>query len=324
MQTSGTMRTPGVLETTLPVIEQARHVTIDQVAVTRLCRRWHDDPFPVPPWDDEVHAGGDPNAVLLLDALNFCFWPDPGKEKWSIDYRGRRLNGYMALAASLKRARDEGIPIFGADYLASLTEEQLAHVFRGHGSIPMLPERVANAREVGRVLQERFSGSFAEVIGRAAGSAVTLVELLVEHFPSFRDVTTYAGREVRFYKRAQICVIDLVGTFGGDSWGRFEDADRLTAFADYKIPQVLRAYGVLRYSPELAATVDDRMLIPAGDPREVEIRAAMVWAVEHLRRGLAELGRTATAYELDWFLWNLGQRPVENERPYHLTRTIYY
>ncbi len=34
---------------------------------------------------------------------------------------------------------------------------------------------------------------------------------VVEDFPSFDDVTTYADRPVRLYKRAQILAFDLYG-----------------------------------------------------------------------------------------------------------------
>lgn len=52
---------------------------------------------------------------------------------------------------------------------------------------------------------------------------------------------------------------DLWGAFYGVSLGAFNDIDRLTTFADYRVPVVLRLMGVLRYSPELAAKV--RMIV---------------------------------------------------------------
>jgi len=322
------VKTPGVLESTLPVVDGAEHVRIDRNRLEELCWRWSDSPFAVPPWDDHVHwSDGGPataNYVLLLDALNFCFWPDPGQERWTIQFRGQRLGGYMALAAALKRGLEEGVPLTEAAFLAEIRAEQLQHVFRGTGSIPLLERRVENAREVGRVLQGSYDGSFANAVETCAGSAVGLVELLAREFPSFRDVASWKGRPVRILKRAQITVCDLYGTFAGLRWGAFHDLEALTAFADYKIPQVLRAQGILDYSPALAARVDALELLPPGSAEEVEIRAAMVWAVEWIRLALAERGVHRRAFELDWFLWNLGQKPVADERPYHRTRTIFY
>lgn len=322
------MDTPGVLETTLPVVENARSVRVDRERLEQLCEEWARHPFEIPPWDARVHwsDGGPATAdyVLVLDALNFCFWADPGEPRWEIDYDGERLGGYMALAAALKRGIEQGVPITDATWLRDVTGEQLDHVFRGQGRIPLRDRRVENAREVGRVLLERYDGRFANAVESCGGSAVRLVRLLEREFSSFRDVTTHDGQEVRILKRAQITVVDLHGTFGGTRWGAFHDLDALTAFADYKIPQVLRALGVMVYAPGLAEKVDRRELLPPGSPEEVEIRAAMVWAVEWIRQALERRGASLRAFELDWFLWNLGQKPVPDERPYHRTRTIYY
>jgi len=322
------VKTPGVLESTRPVVDGAEHVRIDRLRVQALCREWAQNPVPVQPWDDSVHfsdAGpATANYVLLLDALNFCFWPDPGQPRWTIEYRGRTLGGYLALAASLRRAIEEGVPLLDADWLAQVTPEQLQHVFRGAGRIPMMERRLANAREAGQVLKSRYGGSFARAIESCQGSAVQLVELLEREFSSFCDVSTWKGQAVRILKRAQITPVDLYGTFGGAGLGNFADLDALTAFADYKIPQVLRALGVLEYSPSLAARVDRMDLLEPGSPEEVEIRAAMVWAVEWIRRGLESEGLQRRAFELDWFLWNLGQEPLPGQQPYHRTRTWFY
>jgi hypothetical protein len=125
---------------------------------------------------------------------------------------------------------------------------------------------------------------------------------------------------VPFYKRAQLLVSDLHGAFGGQ---RVRDLDALTMFADYKVPQVLRQLGVLAYSEELESTLRRGALIPYGDPREVEIRAASVQAVEELARLLPTRGSAVPVYEIDWRLWTLGQeQPLELS--YHRTRSVYY
>jgi hypothetical protein len=147
---------------------------------------------------------------------------------------------------------------------------------------------------------------------------------VVENFPSFNDVTIYFGREVKFYKRAQILGVDLMGALGDHELVRFHDVHKLTAFADYKVPQVLETYSVLRYSPQLEAQLERYELLPLDAPAEVEIRAATVWAVEFIRRNLESKQKNYSPHQIDWLLWHLGQEPVENERPYHRTRSIYY
>ncbi len=98
----------------------------------------------------------------------------------------------------------------------------------------------------------------------------------------------------------------------------------LTAFADYKVPQVLRQLAILRYVPGLAASIRARTLILAGSREEVEIRAATIWACERLRQRLADLGVHFLASEIDWLLWNRGQSLPPSVEPYHRTVTPYY
>jgi hypothetical protein len=307
----------GVLETTAPVVAAARSVRIATAP---------------PAWDTHYQwadgAGRTANAVLLLDALNFCFWPDPGEPRWQIEYRGEWVGGYWALAAALKRALEEGgCPLWDADFLQDIGEEDADSLFhpegRSTGRIPLFRARLANMREVGRVLCERYDGWFGAAIEATGHSAPALARRLAEEFPSFDDVAEYDGREVRLLKRAQICASDLYGAFGGRHWGALRDLDALTAFADYKVPQLLRAEGVLVYTPALAARIAAREPLPAGGPEEVEIRAATVWGVELLRRALAGRGVALRAFELDWALWSLAQGRVDMA-PYHRTRTAFY
>lgn len=318
----------GVLQSTRPVVDSARHVWVDQRAVEALAQRFVDSSLAVPGWDERYHWSDGTRhtltAILVLDAWNFCFWPEPGEEKWSVTYQGETVNGYKALAACLKRAIEEGVKLYDPKVLVGLNKTKLKKIFRGQGEIPMLEERLRNAKEVGEVLLRDWEGDFCNLLAACEGSAVSLTEMIAENFSSFRDVAIYYGREVKFYKRAQILVVDLAGAMPEEPLVQFHDIDQLSAFADYKIPQVLEAYGVLRYSPQLEAQLERLEKLPPGDRQEVEIRAAMVWAVEWLREALGRRGRKVSAFEIDWMLWNLGQEPLDYERPYHRTRTVFY
>jgi hypothetical protein len=45
--------------------------------------------------------------------------------------------------------------------------------------------------QLGQQLLTCFNGQPEKLIARAEGSAVRLVDLIVEHFPGFRDCTVY-------------------------------------------------------------------------------------------------------------------------------------
>lgn len=315
----------GVLEASQWVADRASQVRIDEARLEQLAAQWAQTPFEVPGWDNEIHWSGTPEEtagyIMLLDALNFCFWVDPGQPRWQVEHRGKRWNGYKALSVALGRALEEGTPLASASFLAELSDEQMAHILRGEGEIPLLERRGEHARQLGRNLG---SSSWLEFIASAQGSAPGLARLIADTFPCFHDVSEYQGRLVPLFKRAQITVVDLAGSFGFAGPGAFHDLHALTAFADYKIPQVLRAWGVLVYAPALADRVDGMEPLVAGCEEEVEIRAGMVWATELLRRALARHGMKLEAYQLDWFLWNVGQSTLPDEKPFHRVRTVFY
>jgi hypothetical protein len=171
---------------------------------------------------------------------------------------------------------------------------------------------------------DQYAGQATRLVEEAANSALGLARLLANKLASFRDTARYQGRRVFFYKRAQIVTADLHGAFQGRGWGQFEDMDRLTAFADYKLPQVLRHLGILQYEQDLAERVDSQTFIDAGSPEEVAIRANTIWAVELIRQALEEKGLRLRASQIDWMLWNLGQEDSYRAKPYHRTLTVFY
>ncbi len=327
----------GVLQSTRVVVQQSQHVSINSDAADALCTRWlheeqqHEAQFAAGGdddlWDKRYHffdgSERTVNWLLVLDALNFCFWAEKNTPRWTIEYQGETLNGYWAEAAALKRAVEEGIPLWDAKYLQQMSLEDLSSIFRGNSTIPLLEERLVNVREVGQILLKHYDGQFSHAITQVKSNAIRLVELLVRDFSSFRDIALYRNTPVRFLKRAQICVADLYYSFAGKTWGALTGLEQLTIFADYKLPQVLRHYSVLEYQASLAQRVDTQELLPAGSVEEIEIRAGTIWACELLKRGMQQRGRSVTAADIDQRLWLLGQDAGEM-KPYHRTRTLYY
>jgi len=155
----------GILSACQFVSENSRSVQLDKTRLEQLAKEWVDHPFEVPGWDLDIHWQGETGAtihyILLLDALNFCFWPDPGQERWRVEHRGQTYNGYKALAVALGRALDEGFPLTSAAALAELSMDQLEYLLRGQNQIPMLPQRLQHAREVGQQLLKLYGGIFA-------------------------------------------------------------------------------------------------------------------------------------------------------------------
>lgn len=314
-----------VLATTAEVVKHASLVQVDPVRAQTVAQVLALRPVPVPEWNFKHHFFDDSaNTVMyifVLDALNFSFWGEP---KWRVHHIRGDVDGYWGLASSLKRAAEQDPTFLDADVLANIQPQELAHILRGNVEIPMLIERWRSVQELGRVLRDHFDGSAARLVAQANGDAPGLARLVADNLSSFHDTTIYNRQQVNFFKRAQILAGDLYGSFGGKRWGAFKNLQDLTAFADYKLPQLLRAWGILKYAPSLARRVDAKKPLAKDSPEEIEIRAGMLWGVELLRHTLSGLGRELTSVQTDWFLWESSQRNFKGIKPYHRVRTIYY
>ena len=307
------------------VVNHSHHVQIDQDRLLLVASELESDRLRLPDWRVPIapswHDERLVDFFLLFNAINFCYWGEP---KWTISYRGQHYDGAFGMMAALTRALDEGYPLLDGAFLARIGENEFRHILRGNVPIPLEGQRWAILRECGPILVREFGGRWHEVVHRAGGSAVRLVELLVTRFPSWDDAVQFEGRRVAFYKRAQLAAGMLYQAFGGDDWGAFEDFHRLTVYADYKLPQMLRKLGVLIYDEELAALVDGQTPMPAGSRMEVEIRAFTVWAGEQMRRALQDRAPGITAAHIDFWLWETSQSKSPDDLPYHRTLTTAY
>ncbi|KAJ4338390.1 hypothetical protein N0V87_003933 [Didymella glomerata] len=275
------------------------------------------------------------NFIFTMDLLNFSFWSEkPDEERFAVEYKEKRWTGYWGLVAVLQRALDENIPITSPEFWndeENCTDEVLKNVFRSVNDEkpPMFEARIKCLREAGRVLDEEFDGSVVTLIEDAKNSAAGLVNLLAEKFVCFADEGTFERKKVRFLKRAQIFVADLWAAFDGESYGEFNDIDRITMFADYRVPQMLHSLGMMWFCPSLEAKIRRLEIIESGHTWEMQIRGCSIWAVELLRREILLLKPDAkvNAILIDFFLYDLAkEREKEGAEaiPHHRTRSIWY
>jgi len=257
--------------------------------------------------------------IFLEDTVNFCFWAEKDKPKWKVEWpdNSGAVDGWYALTKCFDRALTRNGPILEAEYLENLTLDETKSLFSGNENteIPLLEKRMENLKEAGKVLREKYKGEFINVLKKAEYDSVKIVKLIVEDFPSFRDISKLDGKEIYFLKRAQICAQDL--SYLKEL--KIKNVDTLTAFADYKIPQMLMKFGVISYNPDLAKKIDDYVLVPAGSREEIEIRSATIWCIELIKQKLEKY----SAAEIDNALWLISQSKLD-VKPYHRTYSIYY
>jgi hypothetical protein len=306
------------------VSRRARFVRIDPDRLEALAARLAEEAPPLPDYDGAHHHRGTPASTLAfnlsLDTINFGSGFFPYLRK-----RGT-LSGYFTVATALKQRFDAKGP-WSARELRSLEAGEMAALLGQDLAVPEVCELMglfAEAlRDLGDWLERRFGGRFEGAVEAAAGSAERLAESLAE-MRFYRDVERYDELEVPFYKRAQIVPSDLALAFGGEGFGRFDDLDRLTIFADNLVPHVLRCEGVLIHDPALAARIEAGEPILLGSAEEIEIRACTVHAVECLVAAIRARGGRTCARELDQLLWTRGQDPRIKAHPRHRTRTVFY
>ena len=315
-----------ILESIKEVVQLSKFVKIKKENIEAFCEKFQPQdvqywmkasPFDLSDFTDREKL----NFLFVFNSLNFCYW---GKPKWTIEYQGELYDGAWGLIGCLRKAIDRGIPILQAKYLSKIKKEDLEKILKGNTIIPLFEERLKILRENGKILEQKYKGEFANVIKKAKKDALKLLQILVSDFPSFNDFAAYKGKRVFFHKRAQLLISNVYRVFRGKSYGNLNNIDHLTAFADYKIPQVLRKLGILEYTSELTSKIDNKIPIPAGSEQEIEIRASTIWTIEMIKEKLKPKIQTIKSFDIDSYLWLLGQNKSSDDKPYHLTQTIFY
>jgi hypothetical protein len=101
------------------------------------------------------------------------------------------------------------------------------------------------------------------------------------------------------------------------------------------VPQNLHSLSCVQYSPELSKDLHDHRMLPSGSPKEVEIRAGSIVAVEDIRTEVSKRwreeggeGEAPNAVLLDFILWDTAkEKEARGELrawPHHYTRSVFY
>lgn len=315
-----------ILSTTKEIAKNAKFVSINKDAIENFCVSFSAEDGTVTELGDT--AGLDISEsiglICVFNCINFCFWARLGEEKWATKVGGELIDGSTGLFRALEEAYKNGSPLLDAQFLQDLNLRGLEKLLNGNTRIPLLDERIKCLREAGEVLLKKFEGSFMKVFESSGRDGVELTNLFIRFFSSFNDYVMFGGKKVEFHKRAQLNT-DMINCYLAKQGEKeLSNLDKLTAFADYKVPQILRKFGILEYVPELAVKIDSYEEIEAGSEEELEIRAATIWSIEEMKEYLRPRVPQVTARQLDNHLWNLGQAKSPEDKPYHRTRTIFY
>lgn len=293
-------------------MERARWVRVDQEQIADyaggLVKSVEAAPDEAPSSPSVTEPEHTAAFAICMNAINF------GSGWWPTIRKRPGLSGYATMAAGVID-RFAGHGPWSAEQLAAMDGATIAAVVGQDSEHPLMGQFADALRDVGARLQAEHGGRFLGPV-EAAESIPVLAEIFAG-WEAFADVSTYEGREVPFYKRAQLAAADLHRAGVADLPGVF----RLTAFADNLVPHVLRVDGLLQLDPDLTARIEAEELLAHGSPEEVELRAAAVHAIELLSTATAGVLSPA---EIDSALWNRGRAQRYKSLPRPRSRNTAY
>ncbi len=313
----------GILESTKFVTDNALSVTINAARAGEYARRFDHGstrhwlsaaPFDFSGFTNEEKL----HFLFLFNALSFSYWGEP---KWTVEYSGKEYDGAWGMIVALGHAVKTGCPILEAAYCSDISFESFSNVLKGNVDIPLLEQRWSMIRQLGSFAMQQPLGT---LVKSANGEALVLLDLILEVLPSFRDESEYQAQTVCFQKRAQLLVSDIYHIFGSVGYGNLRGVDRLTACADYKLPQILRKLGILEYSKDLSGQIDAKNELAHGSLEEIEIRASTIQAIDLIKNEVRKQNPFITSMEINDHLWLMTQKKFSDDKPYHRTRTTAY
>ena len=307
------------------MLPRCRHVSVNRDAIESLAKTLAHKRLPLPAWDHPAFpplAGATLDAVVWLgNALNFCYWTPDAQPMWSIDIAGEREVDAFAQFGMLHAAFAKGHDLNDAKVLKS---DLIASSFAaGQGFLPLVDERIAILREIGKVLEKNYGGRLQNAIAAAGKDALSHADFLATTFPSFNDARILNESFIPLRKRAQLAAGMLHAARLARGADGLSNPQRLTVYADYMLPVALRSIGVMELTRDLAEKINERRWLQAGSREETEMRVVTVAACDILIEKVRQNKGEIDALHLDYWLWKKG---FENEPkiPHHRTLTTDY
>ena len=251
------------------------------------------------------------NLLLVFECICYSFWGNP---KWTIETEEGYKDGTDALLYIMinyvKKSNSVDFSYMSFDEFKSL--------LKGNVDISLLKERYETITEVSKIVNEKMNGNFYNYI-KNIPSDTELFDVIINNFKTFKDERTYNGKIVYFYKLAQLLTSDILHIREYLENCKV-DYSNLIGCADYKIPQTLRALGIIEYDDELSDLVDTKYELEVSSKYEVEIRASQIVVIDYIKSKL----KNVNAVDINDYLFTYSKKIKNITRPYHLCRNTNY
>ncbi len=301
-----------VIESCKKVSEESKYVkinfevldrVIDNLDISKI-RYWLDtNPFNILESDCRTII----NFLIVYHTIgDYCFWGEP---KWEIDSDVGKLDGSYAMMYIVLNNIKNGNQF-------NMSKEEFRKLLKGNTEIPLFDDRFDNLVEMNKILQQNDFYSLIEQYTKDN----ELFNYIIDKFPYFEDESEYSNYKVYFYKRAQLLTSDILHV--REKLENVEvDYSNLAGCADYKIPQVMRCYGILEFNDELANLVDNKIEIEKDSKMEIEIRANDIVVINYIAN---KLNNKISRIDINDYIWLLGQDKSKMKMLYHRTLTNKY
>lgn len=249
------------------------------------------------------------NFLLIYHTIgDYCFWGEP---KWTIKTAEGELDGSFAMMyLVIDRLKS------GKNF--DMTFEKFSIFLKANTQIPLLEDRYNSLVLMNKFLRKNGSDFYSLI--KDIYDDKTLFEYIISNLEYFSDESEYMKEKVYFYKRAQLLVSDVLHV--REKLENIKvDYSNLCGCADYKIPQVMRCFGILEFSYELSNLVDNKIELQENSEMEVEIRANNIVVIDYIYK---KLNKRITRMDINDYIWLLGQDKSKMIKPYHRTLTNHY
>ena len=251
------------------------------------------------------------NLLLVFECICYSFWGEP---KWTIETEEGYKDGSDALLYIMINYVKKSNNV---DF-SEISFDEFKHLLKGNVNIPLLKERYETITEVSKIVNEKMNGNFYNYI-KNLSSDVELLDLIVNSFKTFKDERTYNGKTIYFYKLAQLLTSDILHIREYLENVKV-DYSNLIGCADYKIPQTLRALGIIEYDYKLSNLVDSRFELEISSKYEVEIRASQIVVIDYIKSKF----KNVNSIDINDYLFTYSKKVKNIVRPYHLCRNTNY
>lgn len=239
--------------------------------------------------------------LVAMGGLNYRFWELDREGGELTRYKRGDQTGARALWAAFEEHWGTGPRSF-AQTLQGLGTQ---------GVFGEIPDPQSRAAILGEVLAER---RLEDICHAVCALVLDQGRVTVDHAARLADAFPLAYGDP-YLKKAQLAVATFAGYLRAG--GVAVDETDFLAFADYQVPRVLRALGIIEYSDSLATAIDGGFIIPPASSQERAIRAATILACERIA---AHVGVPVAS--IDNLLWQ--SQDLAGQSRFHLTPTTNY